>query len=225
MPPTPRFYWETRGERLVYEPHKRYLVYFCGCFAPPHKGHFSVVQEVLQHGSHVRAFVHQSGDERRHGVPYPVNRWIWKTYAKHLLAQDRVTIRHMGTMDSFLSHRFVDHADTIVFMRGDETSDPRSQKHRHASEVEAKTLKRFKSAIAHLRSLGKQVVFVYSARPQAKTLSASCFVRSLLQTKRDRHKRHMNTDLQNLGSFLPDGLPTSVSHTILTKLLHCDLHE
>lgn len=209
----PQFYWECRGEDLEYEPHKKYLVYFCGCFSPPHKGHFSVVDDVLNKGDNVKVFIHQGGDERRHGIPYHLNRGVWKKYIDELLPSDRVTLQEQVSLKQLCLHPYTEEADTIVIIRGDETDG-------NIARAEAKASYWFRKCIRHLRDRGKEVVFVYPERPLKNVLSATKFSSALIRL---RSCRSWSKKYDKLKHFFPDHLDERTAKRIIDKLQDCDL--
>lgn len=120
----PPFYWECLGQHVPYDPSKKYLFYFCGCFSPPHKGHFDQVKVALDSIPNSKIFIHQIGDESRHGVPFDISQRIWRTYIELLLPRDRVTLRPRESMQQLYEHRFLKEADVVVILRGHERLAP-----------------------------------------------------------------------------------------------------
>jgi len=56
-----RFFWECEGKEYIFDPNKRYLIYYRGNFSPPTKGHFSLVDKYINNYN-VKYLVHQIAD-------------------------------------------------------------------------------------------------------------------------------------------------------------------
>ena len=100
-----------------FDENKNYLIYFRGGFCPPTKGHVSLVEKYIDLPN-VKYFLHQIGDEKRHGVPYWLNRKIWKIYIHELFPKDKITLKKMGSSLEVLDH--IDNIDTVILIKGNE---------------------------------------------------------------------------------------------------------
>lgn len=63
-----KFYWESKGEKYRFSREKKYLIYFRGCYCPPHKGHFNTIAD-FKDTPNTKFIIHQGGSETRHGFP------------------------------------------------------------------------------------------------------------------------------------------------------------
>lgn len=214
----PKFYWECRGQKFKYRQDKKYLVYFCGCFSPPHQGHFSVVDDAISQAPGIKVFIHQIGDEARHGVPFQLSRRIFKTYIHRLLPQDRVDLKPQISLSQLYNHRFLDDVDTVVIVRGNEqavSATPEAIK-----RTEEKACAWFHNCIKIIQRRGKEVVFTYPERPLVGVLSATKFTEALIDC------RHLDWGQKYpiLSQFMPSSLPKGVARRIVTSLERCNLH-
>ncbi len=129
------FYWESLGQEYPFDPSKKYLIYFKGCFCPPHRGHFDVVKDLMMKGKNIHTMIHQMGAESRHGVPKRLNREIWRLYINELLPADRVhLIQYNSTLD-ILDLNFLKTFDTVVYIRGNEGYEVNATEKREGSEA------------------------------------------------------------------------------------------
>ena len=97
-----KYYWECMGQNYPFRSDKKYLIYFRGNFSPSHRGHFKTVERFIKIGENIHVMIHQIGSEKRHGVPYHLNREIWQTYIDKLLPQNRVyLVRYYCSEDIF----------------------------------------------------------------------------------------------------------------------------
>ena len=80
----PKIYWECNGDTYEIDPKKNYLIYFSGCFCPPHRGHLLMIEPFLKLPN-VKFLISQIGDESRHGVSYRISRKIWKIFIHELI--------------------------------------------------------------------------------------------------------------------------------------------
>ena len=211
-----KFYWESLGQRLEYDSRKKYLVYFCGCFSPPHRGHFSVVEEILQHPN-TKVFIHQIGDEARHGVPFRLSQRIWNTYVHRLLPQERIALKPQISLSQLYEHIFLQEADTLVIVRGNEQS---TNNMNSIQRTENRASEWFRDCIKRLQRRGKEVVFIYPDRPLLTVLSATKFTEALITCKRYR----WNEKYRRLRHFLPKNLSEGVARRIIESLEKCNLH-
>src|SRR5207253_8253067 len=93
------------------------------CYCPPHRGHFNSVNDIIKDNSNVKAVIYQRGNEKRHGVPYDINKKIWKYYINYLLPRDRISLNDGKSYDKFLDHHFLKNCDEVIFVRGNEYSN------------------------------------------------------------------------------------------------------
>lgn len=102
-------------------PEKKYLVYYRGCFCPPTKGHFSVVEKWSQY-ENVIVYVSQIGSQDRHGVPYKTNKRIWKLFLKEgglsEAQQSRVILKRLRNANDI--EPYLDDIHAVIFVRGNE---------------------------------------------------------------------------------------------------------
>ena len=200
-----KFYWESRGEYYQFNPRKKYLIYYRGCFGPPHRGHFNTIAD-FTYLQNAKFFIHQGGNSRRHGVPYDLSRKIWKIYIKELLPEDKFVLMGRGYHEeiSMEDHHFVKESDTIVFIAGNENYNQREK------EQEDLNIK-YKEIFDKLLRRRKEIVFLYLDRPQQSTLSATQLCKAV--------KRGDSVD-----NYFPEGLSNKGIRYIVKKLKECDLH-
>ena len=79
-----KFYWESLDQVYEFDPEKQYLIYFPGCFAPPHGNHFNTIAD-FTYLDNAKFFILQTGSEKRHGVPFELNNKIWRIYINELI--------------------------------------------------------------------------------------------------------------------------------------------
>lgn len=206
-----KFYWESENQHYQFENNKKYLIYYRGCYCPPHRGHFNTIAD-FTHLSNAKFFVHQGGAQRRHGVPYELNRKIWKIYIKELLPEDRFILMGRGHYEEqdMVDHPYVKEADTIVIIAGNENYDPAVKEYED-------TTKKYKEVFDKLLRRKKEVIFLYLDRPKLSSLSATELCKSVIQyqNRSDKHER--------LRKYFPEGLSDKGIKYIVRKLEECDL--
>lgn len=172
-----------------------YLIYYRGNFGPPTRGHFSLVESFISYPN-VKYFVHQIG--KRHGIPYNVNRKIFKMYIRELLSQEmqeRITLKEMGSSLEVLDH--IENIDVVIYIKGQE--EEVNEDFRNLQE-------RFKFLIKKLKKKHIPLHFLIIDRPLINTLSATKFVEAISQRS------------GNLGYFMPQGLSHKSTSYIIHKL-------
>ena len=150
-----------------FEPNLNYLIYYRGGFAPPTKGHFSLVEKYDLENVHY--FVHQIGE--RHNIPYEINRKIFKMYLR-LLKNDRITLERMGPSLDVLKH--IENIDVVIYLKGAETAEPLTYK--EGRKIYKRLKERFRPLITELRKKDVKFEFLFIDRPKADRLSATKFV-------------------------------------------------
>ena len=181
-----------------FDENKKYLFYFRGNFGPPTKGHFSLVERYI-HLPNVKYFIHQIGSENRHGVPYWLNRKIFKIYISELLPKEKITLKRMGASLDVLD--YVEDIDVVIFLKGNEEMD---------REKEDFLYNRYSKLRKKLKQRRIRFDFLIIDRPEINTLSATKFVEAL-QEDRDCH------------SFVPQNLSSRAYRYIISRLKEEDL--
>lgn len=197
-----RFYWECQDQEYVFDKSKKYLIYYRGGFCPPTRGHFSLVEKYIKYPN-VNYFIHQIGNESRHGVPYNLNRKIWKIYIKELLDEKRIMLQKCGSTRDVVEYidKSEENYDVVVYIRGNEDYNPRQK----SREIK----KRYSDLIKSLNRRGIDMDFIYLDRPLAHVLSASKFIEALNKPKKKYHK---------LRYYLPKNLSDKGVKYIVHKL-------
>lgn len=202
-------YWECNGDTYPFDSNKRYLIYYKGCFCPPHRGHFNTVKQFTDIGNNIHVMVHQIGSERRHGVPYYLNREVWRTYIDRLLPVDRVHLVKYNYCDELLDLPILNHIDTVVFIRGNEGYD---------TSYSNKIVHKFSYIINKLNSRGINMDFYYLERPLVDTLCATQFVKTLVKTKKKCCHEGDICKYNRLKYYYPDDLDKNDMVNITRKL-------
>ena len=189
-----RFYYDDYD----FNPDKKYLIFFRGGFTcGATRGHFSLVEK-YSHLENVKYYISQIGNESRHGVPYALNRKIWKIYIRELLPKDRIILKKAYSMDDVLDE--IDGIDVVIFIRGKEEEN--------IKEKEKERRERYRRVFNRLKRRGVQVDFLIIDRPEKNVLSAIKFVEAL--------KR--GDSYEKLKFFLPKNLPDSECKYIIRNL-------
>jgi hypothetical protein len=211
-----KFYWESLGEHYRFSPDKQYLIYYRGCFCPPHRGHFNTIAD-FTYLPNAKFFIHQGGRQKRHGVPYELSRKIWKIYINELLPSDRFILMGRGSnqANDMADHPFTQEADTIVFIAGNENYDPKEK------EMEDRKYG-YAEIFNKLLMRNKEIIFLYLDRPQQNILSATQ-LSSNIQANRHYSFRD-GRKYQILRPFFPENLSNASVRYITRKLEECDLH-
>ncbi len=201
-----KFYWECLGQEYRIDPNKKYLVYFKGAFSPPHRGHYGMVERFSKFNN-VHVMIHQM-KTHRHGVPYELNRKIWKTYINELLPKNRIHLVKYKSLNDIYNLVNNINFDKIIYIRGNEKYN--------IFKTERSTLSRFDD-IMNRTNVGFD--FFYVDRPHVKTLSATKFVRELINNKNKRcYRKYCNCKYKKLKYFFPENLPQSTAINIINKL-------
>ena len=213
-----KFYWESLGQEYDFDPRKKYLIYYPGCFCCPHRSHFNTIAN-FTYLDNAKFFIHQGGNPRRHGIPYKLNRTIWEIYINELLPSDKFALVGRTTntdqTSDLVNHKFTREADTVVFIAGNEDYDPDTK------EKEARR-KKYKNRFRGLLKSGKEVIFLYLDRPthSPESVSATKFSNAVTKYKDlPEDKKY-----KKLRKYLPDGLSEKAIKYIIRKLDECDLH-
>ena len=210
-----KFYWESRGEHYQFENNKRYLIYYRGCFCAPHRGHFNTIAD-FTYLPNANFFVHQGGNERRHGVPYKLSRKIWKIYIHELLPKDKFVLMGRGRHEEMdmADHPYTQEADVVVFIAGNENYDPAEKEYEDINH-------KYRDIFKKLLRRGKEIIFLYLDRPKQSTLSATQLSKSIRSNRyyssRDERK------YKNLRPFFPEKLSDKGIKYIVRKLEECNL--
>lgn len=207
-----KVYWENKGEIYKFSKDKNYLIYFKGCFCCPTRGHFDTIKRFLDLGTNIYVMVHQIGSEKRHGIPYFLNRKIWQIYIDELLPKERVYLIPYHCIHDMLSEKILEDIDQVVWIRGDENNEQQFN------------INIYKNIINELAERGIGMDFYYTSRPLAETLSASEFIHNLLKYKYRKNICHRSCQYERLEYFLPKGLSDKQINWIIYSLLKYDLH-
>lgn len=199
-----KFYWECNGEHYNFRKDKRYLIYYRGYFSPCTRGHFSVVKQFVDTAENIDIMIHQIGEIGRHGIPYWLNRKIWKIYIHELLPKNRIYLVKCDRTRELLD--YVDDIDVVVYVRGNEDYIPqlRSQK----------TSMNYGDIERALKRRGIRMDYVFLERPLKHVLSASLFIKELLK---QRDNDRINYD--KLNFYLPENLSRKACRYIVRKLM------
>lgn len=209
------FYWECLGQRYPFNPNKNYLIYYKGCFCPPHRGHFNTVKEFTDLGENVSVMVHQKGSPSRHGVPRNYNRKIWKMYIRELLPRHRVHLIQYEDGDDIFDLSVLDKIDTVIYIRGNE-----GQNIKRTQENDLYAYRRIMRKLAR-RNISMD--FIYMDRPLVKVLSATVLTENLIQARRRCRKRNCECTYDKLKRFFPEGLSQDTAMRIIHSLQQEDL--
>ena len=209
------FYWENLGQEYPFNPYKKYLIYFKGCFCPPHRGHFNMVKQFTDKGDNIHVMIHQMGSESRHGVPKRLNREIWRFYINELLPTDRVhLIQHYSTLD-ILDLDILNQIDTVLYIRGNEGYEIDATKERD--------LRIFRRIISNLKRMNIDMDFYYMDRQSVDTLCATQYVKTLIKTRGRCKKQGCDCKYERQSYFMPEGLHRDTVLMIGRKLQKRDL--
>ena len=206
---SPIFYWECLGQTYPFDKNKKYLIYFKGGFCPAHRGHFGVVKMFTGLGNNISVMIHQIGSKRRHGVPYKLNKEIWRTYINELLPHNRVYLTRYDSFDDIYDLNIINNIDRIIYIRGNEGHD--------IKETENNNKYRFKYDVKRLANMGIGIDFYYLNRPNADSLSATKFISKLISTKRCK-RRNCNCRYDKLKFFFPENLTKGTILRLVYKL-------
>jgi hypothetical protein len=188
-----------------FQPDKKYLVFYRGCFSPTSSGHYSLVERYINLPN-VKYLISQIGSEKRHGVPYYFNRKIWKIYINELFYNEKDKI-YLEKMESPLDVlKFLHGIDTVIFLRGNEEDDNEAK--------ERERLKKYSELIKKLKRRHINLDFLIIDRPEIETLSSTKFIEALRKNK-NYHK---------LKYFLPKDLSYDKAMYIINRLKTFPLH-
>lgn len=190
-----RFYYNDYN----FQEDKNYLIFFRGNFGPVTKGHYSLVEKYV-HLPNVKYYISQIGSEARHGVPYPLNRKIWKIYIHKLLPQNKIILKKANGIYDILDE--IDNIDVVIYLRGNETEEE------DLKDKEKERLYKYRDLISTLKRKGIRLDFLIIDRPEKNTLSATKFVEALKNNVSDRRLRR----------FVPEKLPEYDFQYIIKKL-------
>lgn len=201
------FHWERKFGRYKFDPNLRYVMYFKGCFCPPHRGHYSTIADIMRFNPNVRLVINQKGCEHRHGVPARINRMIWQIYINRLLPANRISLGRFNKKEAFINHPFIRSCDRIVIMRGDENFD--------FIETENKGNKSYRKILDELNKRNIELDCIMSNR--SGIYSSSKLVSMLLDYKAGKGNYY------KIVEHLPPGLQIFDYNRIINMLLSCDL--
>ncbi len=206
-----KYYWECMGQNYPFRSDKKYLIYFKGNFSPSHRGHFKTVERFIKIGENIHVMIHQIGSEKRHGVPYHLNREIWQTYIDKLLPQNRIYLVKYYCSDDIFDLHNLSSFDRVIYIRGNENYDIKT--------MEKKNIYRFRDFIYRLSKMGIGLDFYYLNRPDVKTLCATEFTKILVKTKRRKCKRiHCDCKYKKLKKFFPVNLSKGTAIKLINKI-------
>ena len=189
-----RFYYDDYD----FDPDKKYLIFFRGGFTcGATRGHYSLVEKFIHH-ENVKYYISQIGNESRHGVPYSLNRKIWKIYIRNLLPEDRIILKKAYTFDDVLDE--IEGIDVVIFIRGKEEDDIKAK--------EKERRERYRKIFNRLKRRGVKVDFLIIDRPEKDVLSATKFVEALIR----------NDSYEKLKFLLPENLPDHECKYIIKNL-------
>lgn len=178
-----------------FQENKNYLIFYRGCFAPPSRGHFSLVERFSSFDN-VKIYISQIGSERRHGVPYELNRKIWKIYISKLLPKEKIILKKAYTTGDVLTE--LKDIDVVVFLRGCEDG--------HERERERSRLKKYYPLLREIKKRRIKSDFLFIDRPEKNILSATKMIEAI-----------KNRD-NNLRFYFPKNLEENDFQYIIRKL-------
>jgi len=205
-----KIFWE-KDALYKFRPDKKYVVYFLGCFCPPHRGHFSQVRDLVKHRN-VRVIVDQIGSSQRHGVPFRLNRKIWKIFIEELLPRERVSLISSESVFDVCDHKFVRDCDFFVIVRGYENDTSR----REMEKLIYENTRELRHAI---EPRGIKCDVYLTERESVSYLSATELIRKVVKYR----NMPMNVKYHKIDYFLPDGLKEETVKFIIKNLERCDL--
>lgn len=179
-----------------FDENKNYLIYFRGNFGPPSKGHFSLIEK-FSHLPNVKFLISQIGADR-HGVPYWLNRKIWKIYIKELLPVEKIHLKKLNSSLDVLN--YIDNIDTVIFLRGKESDN--------IEEIEDLLLERYNKLFYKLKKRRIKLDYLIIDRPLLNILSTTKFIESILKNK----------SYEKLKFFVPENLSEKSFKYIIKKL-------
>lgn len=206
------FYWESLNERYKFKKGLKYLIYFRGGFCPPHRGHFETIEQFLKIGPNIRAIIDQVGNPKRHGVPYYLNRKIWKIYISELLDKSRVSLQSYSSMKEIIKHPFYNKSDIIIYIRGIESNNN--------SSIQNKIIKKTLNTLYKICYDNKLMFYYYLERPRINILSASIFVNDIIKYK----KMKFSEKYHKLKFYLPNNLSYKSGKFIIKNLEKYNLY-
>ena len=204
-----KFHWELNDGPYRFKKNINYVIYFKGCFAPPHIGHFSAISDIVLNNPNVKVIINQVvKSERRHGVPYEINKKIWQLYIDNLLPKNRVDLHKYQKLDKYINHPFMKDADKVIYLRANENFD--------IDLVEKRFVKYHKKIIKKFNSKGIDVAY-YAQERNATVISATKFIEQLIKYK------ETGEDYYKLRQFIPEKLPLEIFHQIINMILSCNI--
>ena len=201
------FYWESLNQHYEFDSNKKYMIYFRGCYSPPHGAHYKTIADFL-YLDNANFFIHQGGNHRRHGVPSELSRKIWKIYIQELMPVNKTILMQRTRQEEadLAKHRLTQEADVIVFIAGNENFNV------SVTERSDRQTK-YRAVFDALKN--KEVVFLYLNRP-TNGVSATKFVQSLINNPK--------RETEYFRKYLPEGLSDRAVNYIIRKLKECKLH-
>lgn len=201
------FIWN--DEPYHFDSGKKYVIFFRGCFCPPGRGHFSLLDKYI-HQPNVTFVISQMAKEKRHGVPAELSQKIWRLYIDRLVPADarhRVVLTPSGNRHKL--RPYLDARTTLVYLRGNE-KDMGRKTHTH---YERHIVKKHAHFLRMLRELGVPCDYIFLDRPEVDKLSATKFVQAI----------KAGAPTKALAYFMPRNLPKEDMKYIVRKLRACDL--
>lgn len=203
-----KFYWNG-AEPYPIDPSKRYLIYYVGCFCPPHIGHFEVVSEFVGN-ENVKILLSQYGNEGRHGVPFNVSKGMWKRYLKTLSPEEQKRVVLEKLRSTFDVVRHMKGVDVVVYIKGNEEPHLQTEKNEQNKHVFAKFEKSFLKERHRLLEIAKKfnADVDFQFRKRNDWLSATKFIAAVKERR----------DIEEMKKFFPSSLPEKDMKRILKKL-------
>ncbi len=202
-----RFHWEFKHNSYKFKRGINYVVYFNGCFAPPHRGHFVTVWDVISKNPNVKIIISQQGNEKRHGVPYDINKKIWQMYIDKLLPKDRVFLCKSCGFSKFIDHPFMKGANRLIILRANENF--------YSEKFENNFINRNSNVITKYNQ--KNIIIHYYLPIRPDTYSATLFVKNLIAYKQHKLQK------KDLIKYMPPGLDNYEYNQIISMLTLCQL--
>lgn len=203
-----KFHWESKSGPYKFKANINYVIYFKGCFAPPHVGHFNAICDIISKHPNVKVIINQIGSKKRHGVPHEINKKIWKMYIKYLLPKNRVAVHNYRKLGGYMNHPFMKGAHKLIFLRANENFN--------MHEIERTFIMMHRKMIHKFHNRGIKIEY-YMQERNKDVISATKFVEQLIKY-RDR-----GGDIEKVKMFLPKDLPPEICDKVIKMTLSCNL--
>jgi len=197
------FLWNTP---LIFEPTKKYLIYFRGAFSPATRGHYDLI-EPYKNMENVSVLLSQMKSSERHGLSFKKRLKIWSFYLRDY---KNVTISPMTSSNDLIPH--LKGIDVVVYLKGNENPKLIGQKStKRFLKAEKDFLKERSSLLPLLNEKKIHLVAQIFNRPAKNALSATKFIAAVKGNKRE----------EELRFFVPMHISEEEFHKIVSLLKNC----